>query len=120
MNNVDEPILAGCLNRRPTFEPKMVMKETESYLLQNLKSQLWAIGCVEICNIVIKYAFLQGMLIPYSIQNGFIYLTILNQGQVLQLHSATKQFAKLTETLFVETHERTNKEESSSRFSSYH
>jgi hypothetical protein len=26
-------------------------------------------------NIVIKYAFLQDMLIPYSIQNGFIYLT---------------------------------------------
>jgi hypothetical protein len=26
-------------------------------------------------NIVIKYAFLQGMLIPYSIQNGFIYLS---------------------------------------------
>jgi hypothetical protein len=25
-------------------------------------------------NIVIKYAFLQGMLIPYSSQNGFIYL----------------------------------------------
>jgi hypothetical protein len=50
MNNVDEPILAGCLNRRPTFEPKMVMKETESYLLQNLKSQLWAIGCVKICS----------------------------------------------------------------------
>jgi hypothetical protein len=45
---VDETILAGRLNRRPTFEPKMVMKETESYLLQNLKSQLWAIGCVEI------------------------------------------------------------------------
>jgi hypothetical protein len=47
-NKVDEPILAGRLNRRPTFEPKMVMKETESCLLQNLKSQLWAIGCVEI------------------------------------------------------------------------
>jgi hypothetical protein len=45
---VDEPILVGRLNRRPTFEPKMVMKETESCLLQNLKSQLWAIGCVEI------------------------------------------------------------------------
>jgi hypothetical protein len=45
---VDEPILVGCLNRRPTFEPKMVMKETESCLLQNLKSQLWAIGRVEI------------------------------------------------------------------------
>jgi hypothetical protein len=26
-------------------------------------------------NIVIKYAFLQDMLIPYSSQNGFIYLT---------------------------------------------
>jgi hypothetical protein len=26
-------------------------------------------------NIVIKYAFLQGMLIPYSSQNGFIYLS---------------------------------------------
>jgi hypothetical protein len=25
-------------------------------------------------NIVIKYAFLQDMLIPYSSQNGFIYL----------------------------------------------
>jgi hypothetical protein len=46
--NVDEPILMGRLNRRPTFEPKMVMKETESCLLQNLKSQLWAIGCIEI------------------------------------------------------------------------
>jgi hypothetical protein len=45
---VDEPILVGRLNRRPTFEPKMVLKETESCLLQNLKSQLWAIGCVEI------------------------------------------------------------------------
>lgn len=36
--------------------------------------------------------------------------TILNQGHVLQLHSATKQSAKLTEILFVEIHERTNKE----------
>jgi hypothetical protein len=27
-------------------------------------------------NIVIKYAFLQGMLIPYSSQNGFIYLKV--------------------------------------------
>jgi hypothetical protein len=45
---VDEPILAGCLKWRPTFEPKMVMKETENYLLHNLESQLWAIGCVEI------------------------------------------------------------------------
>jgi hypothetical protein len=26
----------------------LVTKETESCLLQNLKSQLWAIGCVEI------------------------------------------------------------------------
>jgi hypothetical protein len=39
---IDEPILVGRLNRRITFEPKMVMKETESCLLQNLKSQLWA------------------------------------------------------------------------------
>jgi hypothetical protein len=45
---VDEPILAGRLKWRPTFEPKMVMKETENYLLHNLESQLWAIGCVEI------------------------------------------------------------------------
>jgi hypothetical protein len=27
-------------------------------------------------NIVIKYAFLQDMLIPYSSQNGFIYLRV--------------------------------------------
>jgi hypothetical protein len=27
-------------------------------------------------NIVIKYAFLQDMLIPYSSQNGFIYLIV--------------------------------------------
>jgi hypothetical protein len=45
---VDEPILAGRLKWRPTFEPKMVMKETENCLLHNLESQLWAIGCVEI------------------------------------------------------------------------
>ena len=45
---VGEPILAGRLNRRPTFETKMVMKETENCLLYNLESQLWAIGCVEI------------------------------------------------------------------------
>jgi hypothetical protein len=45
---VDEPILAGRLNRRPTFEPKVVMKETENCVLHNLESQLWAIGCVEI------------------------------------------------------------------------
>jgi hypothetical protein len=45
---VDEPILAGRLNQRPTFESKMVMKETENCLLHNLESQLWAIGCVEI------------------------------------------------------------------------
>jgi hypothetical protein len=30
-------------------------------------------------NIVIKYAFLQDMLIPYSSQNGFIYLRVLIQ-----------------------------------------
>jgi hypothetical protein len=48
MNKVDEPILAGRLKWRPTFEPKMVMKETENCLLHNLESQLWAIGCVEI------------------------------------------------------------------------
>jgi hypothetical protein len=41
---VDEPILAGRLKWRPTFEPKMVMKETENCLLHNLESQLWAIG----------------------------------------------------------------------------
>jgi hypothetical protein len=55
---VDESILVGRLNRRPTFEPKMVMKETESCLLQNLKSQLWAIGCVEIfSSIWVAYLF---------------------------------------------------------------
>jgi hypothetical protein len=48
-SKVDEPILPGRLNwRPPTFEPKMVMKETENCLLHNLESQLWAIGCVEI------------------------------------------------------------------------
>jgi hypothetical protein len=30
-------------------------------------------------NIVIKYAFLQGMVIPYSIQNGFIYLRVCDR-----------------------------------------
>jgi hypothetical protein len=49
---VDEPILAGRLKWRPTFEPKMVMKETENYLLYNLESQLWAIGCVEIFSFI--------------------------------------------------------------------
>jgi hypothetical protein len=45
---VNEPILAGRLKWRPTFEPKMLMKEIENCLLHNLESQLWAIGCVEI------------------------------------------------------------------------
>jgi hypothetical protein len=47
-SKIDEPILAGRLKWRPTFEPKMVMKEIENCLLHNLESQLWAIGCVEI------------------------------------------------------------------------
>ena len=45
---VDEPILGGRMQWRPTFEPKMVMKETENWLLHNLESQLWAIVYVEI------------------------------------------------------------------------
>jgi hypothetical protein len=48
LTKIDESILAGHLKWRPTFEPKMVMKETENCLLHNLESQLWAIGCVEI------------------------------------------------------------------------
>jgi hypothetical protein len=47
-NKVDESILVGRLKWRPTFEPKMVMKEIENCLLHNLESQLRAIGCVEI------------------------------------------------------------------------
>jgi hypothetical protein len=43
-NKVDEPILVGHLKWRPTFESKMVMKETENCFLHNLESQLWAIG----------------------------------------------------------------------------
>jgi hypothetical protein len=48
---VDEPILAGRL-KWATFEPKMVMKETENCLLHNLESQFWAIGCVEIFSFI--------------------------------------------------------------------
>jgi hypothetical protein len=35
-------------------------------------------------NIVIKYAFLQGMLIPYSSQNGFIYLRIVHGRPIIK------------------------------------
>jgi hypothetical protein len=37
-------------------------------------------------NIVIKYAFLQSMLIPYSIQNGFIYLSLGHGFAILLSH----------------------------------
>jgi hypothetical protein len=37
---VDEPILAGHLKWTPTFEPQMVMHETENCFLYKLESQL--------------------------------------------------------------------------------